>query len=84
VYKFVSIDRIDSMHIQAKQQCHLPEATAAINKVDTPMNLIHDFFGGAQNQGTFIAYLPTCDPFKKYYDKRTMQEKAKIDGFFQY
>jgi hypothetical protein len=83
VYKFVSIDCIDSICIQAKQQCHLPEATAAVNKVNTRMNLIHDFVRGAQNQGTFIAYLPTCDPFKKYYDKRTTQEKAKIDGFFQ-
>ena len=24
-----------------------------------------------------------CDPFKKYYDKRTTQEKVKIDGIFQ-
>lgn len=83
MYKFVSIDRIDSMRIQAKQQCHLPEATAAVNKVVTRMNLIHDFVWGAQNQGTLIAYLPTCEPFKKYYDKRTTQEKSKIDGIFQ-
>ena len=30
-YKIFSIDRISSMHIQAKQQGHLLEATAAVN-----------------------------------------------------
>jgi hypothetical protein len=77
VYKFVSIDCIDSMRIQAKQQCHLPEATAAVNNVDTCMNLIHNFVWVTQNQGTFIAYLPMCDPFKKYYDEHTTQSRRR-------
>ena len=48
------------------------------------MNFIHNFVRAARNQGPFVAYLPMCKPFKKYYVKLTTQEKAKINGIFQH
>ena len=79
VFDFVKIDRIDSMRIEALHQDALETAPVAVNRVDTRMNLVHDYVQGARKQAQFLAYLGDSDSFKQYYGERKKGDKDKID-----
>ena len=83
VFDFVKTDRIDSMRIEALHRQDLTCSPTAVNRVDTHMNLIHDYVGGARKQSEFLSYLSQCPEFTKYYNERKPVAKAKIDGIFE-
>ena len=72
------------MRLKALQHQQLPHTPTEVNKVDTHMNLIHDFFGGARKQAPFITFLINSSDFRKFKNEHTTNKKARIEGIFEH
>lgn len=80
VVNFVKKDRINAMRIEMSNVRSLDITCAVNSKVDTRMNLVDEYLESAAKQASFLAALPFDDRFKKYYNERKSDEKARIDA----
>lgn len=81
VYDFVKTDRIDSMRVKANTNQVLgagERCPTATNKVDTRMNLVHDYATNIRKQASFLVWLPTSEDYRKYLAERNQRDRDKI------